>query len=299
MPDTSDEPAAPMTTPTAAEPDEPRYTQGIMGDGAAILDDGVLLTVEEILDRLNAPAMAPSAPADIVALVDDLQGAQHVLSTCERMYVTGFKDRRNLARTALLTAIGRMGRGTAPEDWRLVPIKPTPEMMEAAGATPGMKAVDNLAVTHFARTGHDSLAGKGEGSPLQQAWRAMLGAAPPPPLAGEPVEPSHDALREAHYCLEQLRRIQGWEDPSDADEEQSNWSVYQRMIKALEGFEQTALVSAQPRPEVAGEREARLERCLGFFASVIKSGEPWTEACQREYDAARALGPTDRGDHGA
>ena len=34
------------------------------------------------------------------------------------------------------------------------------------------------------------------------------------------------------------------------------------------------------------ERIARLERCLGFFASVIKSGEPWTETCEREYRAA-------------
>lgn len=31
---------------------------------------------------------------------------------------------------------------------------------------------------------------------------------------------------------------------------------------------------------------AAVKRCLGFFASVIKSGEPWTATCQREYDAA-------------
>jgi hypothetical protein len=34
------------------------------------------------------------------------------------------------------------------------------------------------------------------------------------------------------------------------------------------------------------EENQRLRRCLGFFASVIKSGETWTETCQREYDAA-------------
>lgn len=33
----------------------------------------------------------------------------------------------------------------------------------------------------------------------------------------------------------------------------------------------------------------RLTECLAFFASVIKSGEPWTDACQAEYDKARAL----------
>lgn len=29
-----------------------------------------------------------------------------------------------------------------------------------------------------------------------------------------------------------------------------------------------------------------LKKCLGFFVSVIKSGEPWTQTCQREYDKA-------------
>ena len=33
------------------------------------------------------------------------------------------------------------------------------------------------------------------------------------------------------------------------------------------------------------ERDA-LRAVIGFFASVIKSGEPWTDQCQREYDAA-------------
>lgn len=35
------------------------------------------------------------------------------------------------------------------------------------------------------------------------------------------------------------------------------------------------------------EQNARLSECLGFFASVIKSGESWTETCQREYDKAQ------------
>jgi len=33
-------------------------------------------------------------------------------------------------------------------------------------------------------------------------------------------------------------------------------------------------------------RVAELERCLAFFASVIKSGEPWTETCEAEYRKA-------------
>ena len=32
----------------------------------------------------------------------------------------------------------------------------------------------------------------------------------------------------------------------------------------------------------------RMQTALGFFSSVIKSGEPWTETCEREYRAALA-----------
>ncbi len=32
------------------------------------------------------------------------------------------------------------------------------------------------------------------------------------------------------------------------------------------------------------EQRARLQSTLGFFASVIKSGEPWSETCQKAYD---------------
>jgi hypothetical protein len=42
------------------------------------------------------------------------------------------------------------------------------------------------------------------------------------------------------------------------------------------------------RSEAAAEI-SRLRRTIAFFASVIKAGEPWTEACEREYDRARDL----------
>lgn len=32
---------------------------------------------------------------------------------------------------------------------------------------------------------------------------------------------------------------------------------------------------------------ARLRTCLGFFASVIKCGEPWTDTCEAEYRKAK------------
>lgn len=33
---------------------------------------------------------------------------------------------------------------------------------------------------------------------------------------------------------------------------------------------------------------AKLRECLGFFASVIKSGEPWTDTCEAKYREALA-----------
>lgn len=44
-----------------------------------------------------------------------------------------------------------------------------------------------------------------------------------------------------------------------------------------------ALAASQAHAAKKGE-------CLAFFASVIKSGEPWTATCQREYDAAMKKG---------
>jgi hypothetical protein len=34
----------------------------------------------------------------------------------------------------------------------------------------------------------------------------------------------------------------------------------------------------------------KLERCVSFFRSVIQSGEPWTDTCQKELDALKEGG---------
>ena len=36
------------------------------------------------------------------------------------------------------------------------------------------------------------------------------------------------------------------------------------------------------------EERMVLRECLSFFASVIKSGEPWTDTCQHKFDSALA-----------
>lgn len=59
----------------------------------------------------------------------------------------------------------------------LVPLEPSEAMLEAAAATPGMKACNDAMILHQAR-GYDFSAGSfADGSPLQQAWRAMVDAA--------------------------------------------------------------------------------------------------------------------------
>lgn len=45
---------------------------------------------------------------------------------------------------------------------------------------------------------------------------------------------------------------------------------------------------AHGTPAIA-ERVARLESLAGFFASVIKSGEPWSDTCQKALDEAKGV----------
>lgn len=62
-------------------------------------------------------------------------------------------------------------------DMVLVPREPTQVMIDAAAATPGMKAANDTMTLHQAR-GYGFKAGAfDDGSPLHQAWRAMVDAA--------------------------------------------------------------------------------------------------------------------------
>lgn len=40
-----------------------------------------------------------------------------------------------------------------------------------------------------------------------------------------------------------------------------------------------------PNPDQLAERNDALREAVGFFCSVIKSGEPWTDVCQERYNA--------------
>lgn len=67
---------------------------------------------------------------------------------------------------------------TVPQGWKLVPLEPTPEMTAAAAATPGIQAIDGASQVHQARGYPLPASAFLDGSPLEQAWRAMLAASP-------------------------------------------------------------------------------------------------------------------------
>lgn len=69
-----------------------------------------------------------------------------------------------------------------------------------------------------------------------------------------------------------------------------------RARKAEERAAECLAQSEKAEREVA-ERVARLQSCVGFLSSVIKSGEPWSETCQKATDEAMertALDPVAR-----
>jgi hypothetical protein len=59
----------------------------------------------------------------------------------------------------------------------------------------------------------------------------------------------------------------------------------QEATKQLELLEDSETHFKVAYERAVGQIE-RLRHCLGFFSSVIKSGEPWTETCEREYKQA-------------
>ena len=62
--------------------------------------------------------------------------------------------------------------------WKFVPLEPTEEMLRAAAQTPGIRAIDDASRMHQLRGNPINKAAVSDGSPLLQAWRAMLAAAP-------------------------------------------------------------------------------------------------------------------------
>jgi hypothetical protein len=91
-------------------------------------------------------------------------------------------------------------------------------------------------------------------------------------------------------------------DPDDAQDAMDSLIGRAREIMSLPSTATAPYAQdlSEPRPAMATGRDLKdhpnwkgdlraVSECLGFFASVIKSGEPWTETCQRKYDEARAM----------
>ncbi|EDQ3388070.1 hypothetical protein ZM96_003387 [Salmonella enterica subsp. houtenae] len=53
------------------------------------------------------------------------------------------------------------------------------------------------------------------------------------------------------------------------------------------------LANAESKCRALAAENSSKSRCLGFFASVIKSGEKWTSVCEHEYSKALKNPATD------
>lgn len=85
-----------------------------------------------------------------------------------------------------------------------------------------------------------------------------------------------------------------WEAECDKIERRAD--RYIKRIRELECVEVEANARIADHRERAEKAEAQLrqaQQCVKFFSSVIKSGEPWTDTCQREYNAALEYQPFD------
>jgi len=65
------------------------YTQGICNDGAAILKDGVMITIEEVLSGLNSAAHARYAPREVELLAQLVKVRDLLLTLPEDALGTG------------------------------------------------------------------------------------------------------------------------------------------------------------------------------------------------------------------
>ncbi|HAT7728298.1 TPA: hypothetical protein JAX37_000096 [Enterobacter cloacae] len=67
------------------------------------------------------------------------------------------------------------------------------------------------------------------------------------------------------------------------------------VVESVEGdmVDYDDYAALEARCAALAAENAKKSRCLGFFASVIKSGESWTRFCQHEYNEAQETPATD------
>ncbi len=87
------------TAPPVPEAGEGRWSEGVCGDGAAILFDGVMVPIEEVVRALNRTPAAPPAPAE--GEVEDLVAWLTMLRDNSTGIATRYDERLTRAATLL------------------------------------------------------------------------------------------------------------------------------------------------------------------------------------------------------
>jgi hypothetical protein len=146
--------------------------------------------------------------------------------------------------------------------WKLVPVEPTPEMIRAAASTPGMKAIDDSSAIMQLRGYPLDKKHFEAGSPLQQAWRAMLAAAP-----SSPADPLRTALELAKGAIEMLvHNI----DPDLGHSDKERWDALGYGNEVLDKVYDA--LAALPSPlEKAAERDVHP---AGLIDGTSSAGSP-------------------------
>lgn len=89
-----------------------------------------------------------------------------------------------IVRSSLPSSIRKHLPPSVPEGWKLVPLIPTKDMIEASCKGPGMKMINNMLSAYQIRIGlinEKAIKFRDDDKPaIQEAYEAMLAAAPEP-----------------------------------------------------------------------------------------------------------------------
>lgn len=89
---------------------------------------------------------------------------------------------------------------------------------------------------------------------------------------------------ETQEMIEAAARVLFAQEEGAPEDYPNEWEA--ALLHAFKEVLDTALAAKDEELAAVKAREAKLRACLGFFASVIKSGEPWTATCEQRYRAA-------------
>lgn len=123
---------------------------------------------------------------DITKYIDTLQSALTKLRKeidsaplCGNHAAVWFCERNTLPEGCWLCNAGALTADLGREGWKLVPVEPTQEMIDAAECAPQMRIINDVLCTHALRTRSKlNIGDTPETSAIAEAYRAMLSSAP-------------------------------------------------------------------------------------------------------------------------